>query len=144
MDDTNELEQWPTGLLDELEEQLLAVDIDLFWERVDAITSLVARGPLTTDKLAACQARAEAVLPPDLVRRLRETFTDPDGRDPGFTLRELLSEWEALRLDEEKLVGHLLVGHDTPAADVLGAEHDQRVQTHADLHRGGASHDITW
>lgn len=144
MNDTNELEHWPPGLLDELEEHLLGVDIDMFWLRVDAITSLVARGPLTADQLAACQERAEAVLPAALVRQLREAFTDPDGRDPGFTLRELLSEWEALRLDEEKLVGHLLLAHGAVPADVTAADHDGRVQTHADLHRDGASHELDW
>lgn len=122
----------PPAFLTVLERELLALGVDEFWERADAIAGLLPEEGLSADKRADRRRRGEAVLSAELLAAL-DALLARDGA-PTSALRDLLDDWDGLRTDVEKLVGHLLLVHGEPPATVLDAEHDALVARHAALH----------
>lgn len=48
-------------------------------------------------------------------------------------IRTLVGEWGALLVDDEKMLGHLLLHHHAPEV-VVGQDHDEQIAIHARLH----------
>ncbi|HWH33415.1 MAG TPA: hypothetical protein VNU01_12165 [Egibacteraceae bacterium] len=122
----------PERLLTLLERDLLAVDIDTFWDRKDALERMLPERDSTPEQLRAARERAAAVVPADLLAAFIEAIDAPDG--PAFTLDERLGDWESLRVDHEKLVGHLLLVHDEPVPTLRAMSYLDLEEHHRLLH----------
>ncbi|HWH33416.1 MAG TPA: hypothetical protein VNU01_12170 [Egibacteraceae bacterium] len=137
MIDDDILEPLPPDLVAVLERDLLAVDIDTFWDRKDALTRIVPeRGPVN-DEHRAARVRAAAALPAELFEAVVD-FLDTPGA-PLSTLDEVLSDWESVRVDPEKLVGHALLIHQEPPESILTMTYLDLEEYHRVLHERAAA-----
>jgi hypothetical protein len=120
-----------------LEDELVTLpDISDFWERKDAIKRLLPgsdRQPPAD--LEQRWREAVEVLPPALVEELRPVIFEPETRlGHQSALGAVLYDWEFLRLDPEKLLGHLAREHGHPAQPLVELDLDELTRRHNQAH----------
>jgi hypothetical protein len=130
----------PPDLVVLLEFEVVAVThIDVFWERQDAIRGLLPTGGSEPpDDLEARWERAGDILPAELLEALRPVIfgedDDPPDPDDWETLSMVLNDWEVLRVDPEKMLGHLARAHRLPPQTLVDLDLDELTRRHSEAH----------
>jgi hypothetical protein len=120
-----------------LEDELVTLpDISDFWERKDAIQRLLSGSDRESPPdLDQRWKEALEVLPPALIEELRPVIFEPETL-PGHrsALWVVLRDWEFLRLDPEKMIGHLAREHGHPAQPLVELDLEELTRRHNQSH----------
>jgi hypothetical protein len=132
------IDELPRELVDLLEREVVTrEELYDFWEHRDAVKRLVSdRDGSIPEDLDWRWEVAEQLLSPELIAALRPIVNDPRRwYNEHSALRLVMRDWEVLRLNAEKMLGHLTRTHRLPGEHLLDLELEELTLWHNSAHR---------